>query len=94
MTKFAEKRILCEKLEEINAVIEGKIHDVMYTYEYLGDVQAKDWRTGELLWDDEEKTIPKMESSWGDKLKEDLTEEEEAKIEALKKIQQTLEKML
>lgn len=94
MNKFVEKKILCEKLEEVNSFIEDKIHDVMYSYEYLGDVQANDWRTGELLWEDEEKTVPKMQGDWGYKLKDSLTEEDEANIEAMRKIQQTLEKML
>ena len=36
------------------------------SYEVVGkeDKQAKDWRTGELLWEDDEKTIPLYHNKW------------------------------
>lgn len=93
MTKFNEKRILCEKLEEVNSFIEEKIRSIACSYDIVGEYQREDWE-GNLLWEDEEQTIPKMSNKWDYIPKNSLSEEEEAMVEALKKIQQTLEKML
>lgn len=93
MNKFNEKRILCEKLEEVNFFIEEKIHSIAYSYDIVGEYQREDWE-GNLLWEDEEQTIPKMSDKWDYIRKEELSQEEEVEIESLRKIQQSLEKML
>lgn len=93
MTKFNEKRILCEKLEEVNSFIEEKIRSIAYSYDIVGEYQREDWE-GNLLWEDEEQTIPKMSNKWDYIRKEEISQEEEVEIESLRKIQQTLEKML
>lgn len=51
-------------LENIYDYLESKIRDEGCRYEEVGkkNEQAKDWRTGELKWDDDEKTIPHYDS--------------------------------
>ena len=45
-------------------------------------------------WEDEEKTIPKMEDLWGTVEKETLSEMDELKLAVCKRIKAALEKMI
>lgn len=94
--KFQEKQILAEVLDELYSTLEAKEKSVHYEYKRVGkkDIQSKDWRTGELLWEDAEKTIPKYEDDWQDVEKENLTEEDELKIKVYKYVMAQLEKMI
>ena len=94
--KFQEKQILAEVLSELYNTVEEKEKRVHYEYKVVGkkDTQSKDWRTGELLWEDEEKTIPKYDNDWQYVEKEDLTEEDELKIKVYKYVMAQLEKMI
>lgn len=94
--KFKEKQILAELLEELWANIDRKEVDAHTEYKITGktETQAKDWRTGELRWEDEEKTIPKMEDKWETVPKETLNEDDEIRIKMCQFIKSQLEKML
>jgi hypothetical protein len=96
--KFQEKQILAEVLSELYSTVEDKEKRVHYDYKIVGkkDVQSTSWRTGELLWEDDEKTIPKMEDDWQNvpRADEDLTEEDRLKIKVYKYVMTQLEKML
>ena len=50
--------------------------------------QKTDWRTGELQWEDEEKTIPKMEDRWDyvDIPEDELGEDVKLKIQVYKDV--------
>lgn len=96
LTKFDERRIEAEILGELYRVVEEKESGAKRDYRKVGvsDEQDKDWRTGELLWEDEEKTIPKMRDKWDYVAKEELTEEEELYLQVCHKIKSALEKMI
>ena len=94
--KIQEKRIELEVLETLYEKVQEKIKDVQTEYKPIGkyDEQATDWRTGELKWDDEEKTIPHYETKWGHVPKEELTEEEELRVKVCENLLVKLEKLM
>ena len=94
--KFEEKRILAEVLNELYETVQRKENDVHSEYKVVGQEQAKDWRSGELRWEDEEKTIPKMSDKWESvpKADEDLTEEDKLRIKVYQYVKSQLEKMI
>lgn len=96
LTKFDEKRIEAEILGELYRRLEEKVSETKRDYRRVGfyDEQDVHWKTGELLWEDEEKTIPKMKDKWGYVDKEELTEEEELTIQVCLKLKLALEKMI
>lgn len=92
MSKFAEKKMLCEELENIASFIENRLKDVEMSYERVGEEQAKDWM-GNLRWEDEEESIPKMTSVW-EYVPKEMTEEEKSRAKLLRKIMNELEKLV
>ena len=94
--KFKEKQILAEILNELYEEVESKERSAHTSYQPIGERQATNWKTGELVWEDEEHTIPKMEKYWDyvDKADEDLTEEDRIRIKVCQHIKSQLEKMI
>lgn len=94
--KFEEKRILASVLNDLYESVDTMERAVHLEYKRVGEEQAKDWRTGELKWEDEEKTIPKMTDKWENVTKddEDLTEEDKLKIKVYQYVKSQLEKMI
>ena len=96
--KFQEKQILAEVLNDLYSMVESKEKSIHCEYKRVGksDVQSKNWRTGELEWEDEEKTIPKMEDIWQDVPKSDdeLTEDDLLRIKVYNYVKAQLEKMI
>ena len=94
--KFQEKKIMVEVLDELYSTLEAKVKSVHYEYKIVGkkDTQSRHWNTGELLWEDEEKTIPRMDDDWREVEKEELTEEDELRLKVYKYLMVQLEKML
>ena len=58
--------------------------------------QKTDWKTGELQWEDEEKTIPKMEDRWDyvDIPEDELSDEVKLKIQAYKDVLEDIEGLI
>lgn len=98
MNKFKEKEYECKYLSQLYRMLEESESTLKTIYKVIGesDEQAVDYRTGELQWKDEEKTIPKMKSIWGDvELSEDeLSNEQLAELKAIRNVKAKLEKML
>lgn len=94
--KFKEKQFMAELLNELYEQIEEKEKYIGSTYKPVGEKQDRDWKTLEYLWEDEEKTIPKMVPDYGyvAKNEEDLTEEDKLKIKVCQQIKAQLEKMI
>ena len=94
--KFKEKQFLAEILSDLYNEVEQKEKCTRTNYVPVGEKQSKDWRSGELLWEDEEKTIPKMEKEWGyvDKDEEDLTDDDTLRIKVCQYVKTQLEKMI
>lgn len=70
--------------------------DTSQEYTVVGktDEQAVDWHTKEPLWEDEEKTIPKYRDKYDYVQKENLDEDDKAKLEAINIVRATLEKLV
>lgn len=70
--------------------------DTSQEYTVVGktDEQAVDWHTKEPLWEDEEKTIPKYRDKYDYVKKEELEEDDKARLEAINLIRTTLEKLV
>ena len=98
LTKFDEKRIEAEILGELYKHLEDKETGIKIDYCIVGTLDEQDthWKTGELLWEDEEKTIPKYEDDWQNvpRADEDLTEDDRIKIKVYQYVMAQLEKMI
>lgn len=95
--KFMERKIEAEVLGDLYEKLE---HDLKYatkSYERVGKEteQARDYKTGELLWEDDEQTIPKFRDNWDyvDVPEDELTDEQRIKIKVIKSIMVKLEKL-
>lgn len=96
MNAIREKRMMLEVLEELMETLDTQEKNVRMEWGVVGkeDVQARNWKTDELVWDDEEKTIPHFNNKYDYIPKEDLSENDQIKLKAIEKIRATLEKMV
>lgn len=92
-----EKKALLEVLEQTYDYVESLKKDTLREYRVIGkeSEQAKSWKTDELLWEDEEHTIPKYYDKYGyvDKTDDELTESDKVKLTAINEVLKALEKM-
>ena len=92
------KMEVLERLERIFEELKSREESISTDYECVGkeEEQATNWRTGELLWEDEEQTIPKYNNKYESvpKKPENFTEEDLAQLEAIKIIRTTLETLI
>lgn len=95
--KFMERKIEAEILSDLYEELEGKLKNATTRYEVVGkeEEQARDWRTDELLWDDEEHTIPRYRDKYDyvPVAEKDLTDEERLRIKVIKSLMVKLEKL-
>lgn len=100
--KFMEMRKRIEVLERLDKELDNILRDYLYDYKCVKETptneQDRSWRTDELLWEDEEKTIPKMridrEYDYVPRLAADLTEEDRVVQRAVEDIRKALLKMV
>lgn len=94
--KFQIKKAEVDILTKLNEKLADLEKDNLMTYTVVGKEteQATDWRTGELLWEDEEMTIPKYRDHYDYVEKSVLTDDEKAFQAAVNTVRQALEKML
>lgn len=95
---FEQKAVMAKEFSEIYDYLQTRLDNLNSKWTVIGkeDEQATRWSTGELLWEDEDKTIPLYRDKYGDvpKTTEDYTEEDKIKITAIKKVMVMLEKAL
>ena len=95
--KFMERKIEAEILGELYEKLENDLKYATKSYERVGKEteQARDYKTGELLWDDEEHTIPRFRDNWDyvDVPEDKLTDEAKLKIKVIKNVMAKLEKL-
>lgn len=100
-TKYQEMRARIEILEKLDSELDSIIKNAAYTYKVVKetptDEQAKNWK-GELLWEDAEKTVPKMhiekEYDFVPKDKSEMTEEDYLTVKIAEDIKKTLLKLV
>lgn len=93
-TKKAVVDILGELFEKLDHIKKDASQD----YKIVGksDEQATDWRTHELLWEDDDCTIPKYRDIWEyvDIPEDEMTTDRLAKLDAVDAIYKALEKLI
>lgn len=96
--KFKETKIRAEILGDLCEKLDSEEKSLQQKWSVVGKetVQAKHWRTEELLWEDEAKTIPKYANKYAAEPKEDAdyTEDERIRLNVIRGIKTQLEKML
>lgn len=94
--RFEKKAIELRLVNGLYQTLEDKLRDCHMTWEAVGetDKQVKDWRTGELKWEDEEKTIPKMEKKYDyvEVPDEEISDDARLEMDVIKEIMSKLEK--
>ena len=80
-TKAKEFEILSNILNELY----DQKDKVFKSYSKVGEEQKKDWRTGELCWEDEEHTIPEMRDIYDyvTRSEDDITDSDREKFAAI-----------
>lgn len=93
---FEEKAVVANELGRIYEYLQSRLNDLNTKYDVIGQSQATNWKTGELLWEDEEQTIPKMSNDYGTvpKIAEDYTDDDRIRIATIEKVMKMLEKAL
>ena len=96
LSKIKQKKAELEVLEKLFEILNRDEEDAFQRYEKVGVEQQKDWRTGELKWEDEDCTIPKMTDKYDYvPIKEsEMSDEEYAKYMAISAVKAVLEKMV
>lgn len=96
MNAIKEKRMMLEVLEELMETLDTQEKNVHMEWGIVGkeETQARNWKTDELVWDDDEKTIPHYNNKYDYTPKEKLSEDDETKLKAIEKIRSVLEKMV
>ena len=98
MTKVQVKKAQLEVIEKLLNALSEMRRDTTQDYRVVGKKteQATDWRTGELLWEDEEKTIPRYDNKWEyvPLTDEEMTEDKKALLQAIEDMEKCLDKMV
>lgn len=96
--KFKEKQFTAEILSTLYEQVEACERSRKTDYRKVGvtDQQATHWKTGELLWNDEEQTDPIMKEIWDhvEKDEADLSQDDKLYIKVCQQIKAQLEKMI
>lgn len=89
-----KKRIeLIESVDNLlSSIEEDTCKDYAVISETVTDEQKRHWSTGELMWEDEEHTIPmmKVEREYGYVPKKELTEEDNETLQAIADLRKVL----
>ena len=99
MTNFTELKKRIEVLEKLDEQLQSLEKDAGYNYEVVKetvtDDQATNWK-GELLWEDEEHTVPEMrvEREWDYVEKAELDEDDKLTLKVVADIRKALLKMV
>lgn len=95
--KFMERRIEAEILGELYEKLENDLKYTTKSYERVGieTEQARDYKTGELLWDDEEHTIPRYRDKWDyvEIPEDEISDEVRLRVRVIKNLMAKLEKL-
>ena len=95
MTKKAVLEVISTLYNELDNITTNTTKE----YKKIGVDETKQrthWRTGELMWEDEEQTIPSYEPIYDyvDKTDEDMTEEDIAMLDAIAVVRKALDKLV
>jgi len=94
--RFTVMRKQAEVLERLEDVLNEIIRDKSMTWDVVGkeEEQARDWRTGELKWEDDEKTVPYFKDKWDYVPKAELDEDDQITIDVCNGFLKKLDKLI
>ena len=94
--RFTVMRKQAEVLEKLEDVLNEIIRDKSMTWDVVGkeEEQATSWKTGELLWEDEEHTIPKYKNKYDYVPKAELDEDDQITIDVCNGFLKKLDKLI
>ena len=94
--RFTVMKKQAEVLERLEEVLNDIIKDKTMTYDVVGKEteQARSWKTGELLWEDEEHTIPKYRDKYDYVPKKELDEDDQITIDVCTGFLKKLDKLI
>jgi len=91
------KRATLEVIESIYRDLDNKVQETKQEYRKVGVDETKQrtsWKTGELLWEDEEHTIPSYEPIYDYVDKEELDANDLAMLDAIAIVRKALDKLV
>lgn len=93
------KKAVLEVIEKLYNELDNLTTETTKTYKKVGVDETKQrthWRTGELIWEDEEQTIPSYEPIYDyvDKTDEEMTDEDVATLDAIAVVRKALDKLV
>lgn len=98
VTKLVQKKAQLTVIEKLNDALDDLMKDTACNYQVVGkkSEQARNWKTDELLWEDEEKTIPKYENKYDyvEIPAEELTDDKLALILAISNMRKQLDDLI
>lgn len=94
--RFTVMRKQAEVLERLEDVLNEIIRDKSMTWDVVGkeEEQARNWKTDELLWEDEEHTIPKYKNKYDYVPKAELDEDDQITIDVCNGFLKKLDKLI
>lgn len=95
--KFEIKAEEMKVMGELFSKLESMEKETLEDYRPLGTQrQSTNWRTGELIWEDEEHTIPKMEDVWGtvEVSEDELEDDKKLRLQAIRACKVKFEKLV
>lgn len=94
--RFTVMRKQAEVLERLEDVLNEIIRDKSMTWDVVGkeEEQARSWKTNELLWEDEEHTIPKYKNKYDYVPKAELDEDDQITIDVCNGFLKKLDKLI
>lgn len=94
--RFTVMRKQAEVLERLEDVLNEIIRDKSMTWDVVGkeEEQARHWKTYELLWEDEEHTIPKYKNKYDYVPKAELDEDDQITIDVCNGFLKKLDKLI
>lgn len=94
--RFTVMRKQAEVLERLEDVLNEIIRDKSMTWDVVGkeEEQARNWKTDELLWEDEEHTIPKYKNKYDYVPKKELDEDDQITIDVCNGFLKKLDKLI
>ena len=98
MKNVQVKRAQIDVIEKLLEALDDLRKDTSKEYKKVGKEtkQATNWRTGELLWEDEAKTIPKYDDRYEyvDIPDEQMTDSKKALLQAISDMESKLDAMI
>lgn len=90
MKEILKLQYKIDKVRRLIEILAEEEKDIKLDFVPVGREQRRNWKTQELEWEDEERTIPRMKDVYDLREKGELSEEDEMKLKVLNEIENCL----